>query len=523
MSAFASFLGAVGGPTTAAALVAGGLVAGVIGGGVLAGAASGDRPGGGAPAAGTLPVYPCPNAGPALATVQGGQRLLVTGRTEDGAWLRIHLPEPGRTEGWVQANPLTVKGDVTSLPVAECLPELAVVAPGVAPEPSLTATVAIQPTPTPTPTPTPPTATPTPTPAAATPTPTPANKAPGLASLRVSTSRISYDTANYCPNAATSVTFRVTATDDAGVAGVTLFWRKPGSNGFAQARMTRSGGSAKDATWQVTLDTGTNDITTAGKLAYYAVATDTAGKTRRIPANGSNTITVAVCENTGPAITSVASSSGKSLYWDPLSVGRCQTATNITATVKDVDGVKSVTLFYRKPGSSTWQSKPMSNTVVRGKWYANLDTLGDKITIPNPPTGSLRWYIKAVDDKGKSSQTSTLGTTIRRCDTEASFKPNGASCSGNVMTFITYATDRDQAAGLLKVVFYYSLTSVRPPGTLDGKKAWTNHDGNYYLTSITVDTSKIGFGSGQYWAVTTDMYGGTSKSPVTSFSFQCSG
>jgi hypothetical protein len=511
MSAFASFLGALGGPATAGALVAGGLIVGIVGGGVVAGAATGGAAGE-APAAGTLPVYPCPDAGPALASVQGGQRLLVTGRTEDGGWVRIHLPGTGRTEGWVQASPLTVKGDLASLPVAECQPELAIASPSVAPEPSLTAIVNATPTPTASPSPSP----------SPSPTAEPEDKAPTIASLRTTTSKISYDTGEYCPDAGTSVTFRVRAKDDAGVEGVKLYWRKPGASGFTPATMTRASGSATDGTWQVTLDTGGNGITTAGKLAYYAIATDTAGQTRRSPSRGSETITVAVCENTGPTITQAASSEGSKLAWDPLGVGRCQTATNITATVKDVDGVKSVTLFYRPPGSSSWLSKPMNNTTIKGKWFANLDTLGDKISIVDPPTDNLRWYIKAVDDKGKSSQSSTKTITITRCDTEAQFdgvfpqSTTYACTTSATITLGTYANDRDQGGDGLKVVFYWSLTNPRTQdGPITGKMAATISKGNYYQgTSSTFNGQRFYAGSLVAWVVTTDRYGGTTKSPV---------
>ena len=230
----------------------------------------------------------------------------------------------------------------------------------------------------------PPPPSPTPTPAGPTPTP---NAKPSITALTVSTGKVSYDTASYCPTAVKKVTFTVKASDASGLDAVTLFWREPGAASYAQSAMTRTAGTAKSGTWQVTLDTTANGITKAGNLAYYAVARDTAGATRRIPTSGANAITVAVCVNTGPTITSASSSAGSTLYWDPLGVPECQTATNITAAVKDIDGVKSVTLFYRRPGSSGYSSKAMDNGTVPGKWYANLDTLGDKISITSPADG----------------------------------------------------------------------------------------------------------------------------------------
>ena len=517
-AAIGNALAGLGGTGAAAAIVAGGLAVGALGGGFIAAQGGGGQP---ATSSGKLAVYACPDSGEPVAMVPGGQKLLATGRTADSTWLRIHFPDPGRTEAWIQASPVQVKGAVDSLPVAECLPELAVVAPSFAPAATLTVAGDNPATPSPTPS-----ATPTPPPTVA---PT-ANARPALAGLAAFPSKISYDTGDYCPSAAKKVTFKVKATDAAGVDKVALFWRKPGAGGFTQAVMTRVAGSAKSGTWQVTLDTTANGITEAGKLAYYAVATDTGGATRKIPASGSNTITVAVCVNTGPAITGASSSSGKNLSWDPLGVGRCQTATDITATVKDPDGVKSVTLFYRRPGGS-WDSKPMNNTTLRGKWYANLDTLGDKITIPDPPTGTLRWYIKAVDAKGKTSQTSTASITIRRCDSEAVFDgvfPQGQtySCSNPArITLGTYANDEDQPNDGLKVVFHWTLSNPRTgAGPISGKMTANLSKGNYYQ-GVTSTFNGQTFYAGRLTAyvVTTDRYGGTTKSPVDGpYTMQCS-
>jgi len=288
--------------------------------------------------------------------------------------------------------------------------------------------------------------------------------------------------------------------------------------------MTRTGGSARDGTWQVTLDTGANDITKAGKLAFYAVATDGAGKDRRIPSRGSDTITVAVCENKGPAITSISSSAGSSLYWQALRTAVCEgpTATNITAAVKDVDGVKSVTLFYKRPGDASYQKKPMDNTTVKGKWYANLDTLGDNITITDPPTDNLRWYIKSVDDKGKASQSATKTITIRRCDSAAGFKLQGVGCGGTSVQVGTYAVDPDNPNGGLKVVFHLTyISATGAGGTVTRKVAATTTQGDYYYGYFDVDTSKYGVVTGSYYVTTTDRYGGTSRSETQTMRWYC--
>lgn len=505
MSAIGTVTGVLGGPKIAALIVAGGLVAGSVGGVAVSRAGGSGTP---ATASGTLPVYPCPDTGPALLVVQGGQKLLVTGRTEDGAWLRIHLPEPVRPEGWVQASPLSVKGTIADLPVATCAAELAIGSPSLPPVEPLTAVQDNPPSQAPT---TAPTGTPAPT-------PTPKVR-PSLASLTASTQKISYDTGSYCPTAVKKVTFKVKATDASGIAGVTLYWREPGAAAYATSAMTRAAGTAKSGTWQATLDTTANVINKAGKLAFYAVATNTSGASRRLPTSGANTVTVAVCVNTGPTITSASSSSGSSLSWDPLGVAKCQTATNITAVVKDPEGVKSVTLFYRRPGSSTWSSKAMDNHTIPGKWYANLDTLGDKITIPKPPTGTLSWYVKAVDGKNVASKTSTRSITIRRCDTEATFFVN------SVGTFYTFCPQPPTNTTSVKLQWTFSITD--PDGLTSATISYkvVNRSGLVYsgsktvkvtgqrfsMSSAALDGNKYYGSNSVTWTITTkDKYGGTS-------------
>ena len=80
-AALARGVTSLGGPQVAAVVVAGGLLAGGVGGAYLAGQPSGRS----VVPAGELAVYPCPDEGPALLTVKGGQKLLATGRTADGA------------------------------------------------------------------------------------------------------------------------------------------------------------------------------------------------------------------------------------------------------------------------------------------------------------------------------------------------------------------------------------------------------------------------------------------------------
>lgn len=496
-------IAALGGPQAAAAVLVAGLVVGGLGGAVVAGAG---RQGGATAASGSVSVYPCPDQGPAVATVAGGQQLLVTGRLADDTWLRIHLPVPGRTEGWVEAGLVTVDGSLDSLPVSGCGPVVAVAPPAVAPVESMTAVLNLPPS-------QPPTAAPTPAP---TPTPTP-NSGPTLASLTASPGTISYDQGSYCPTAARTTTISVSASDSSGVATVTLFWRAPGAGAFARLAMAQAGGSSTAGTWSASLDTVTNSITLAGTLQYYVVSADTGGATSRLPASGAGSIAVAVCANTGPAIRSASSSSGSSLSWDPLGVGTCQTATNITAVVTDTDGVGSVTLMFRRPGSSSWASKPMDNHTIVGKWYANLDTLGDGITIPTPPSGTLSWYIKAVDVKGKASQTKPSSIAVRRCDTGATFGSSGASsasiCRAQPISFYGSASDPDGIGPTSAVLVYTYWAGGMAQQTVQAQMtgSW---DGRWYYDVTVIPPPDLGDNRQlvtTYYLQTTDAYGGTSE------------
>ncbi len=502
--AFGSSLAGLGGTKVAALIVAGGLVAGGLGGGLASGLAGGGGGGGGE---GALPVYACPDSGEPLIKLANGQRLLVTGRTEDSGWLRIHFPLPGRTEAWVQSTPLTVTGDVSALPVAECAPEEARATDGARPEPTLTAIV---------------NATPSPAPETEAPSGTPV-PTPAVTALTASAKTISYDTGTYCPTDPKSVVIKTTVTSVAGATGVTLSWRKPGASTFAETAMTLASGNASQGTWQATLDTTANGLTTAGTLSYYAEVTDAAGSVRRLPAKGTGSITIAVCENVGPVITA-SSSSGSSLYEDPLFVGTCQTATNILAVIKDPDGVASATLFYKVPGSKSFAQKGMDGQQIKGKWYANLDTLGDQISILSPPSDPLQWYVKAFDKKGVAAQTKTFTTTVKRCDTEAVGKLSvgitSYNCSSIPVSVIGYLSDRDSSAGTLGVVYHWTVTDQygkSVSGTASGVYA-----GRAYYAQFAVDASGLSWNHFIYvYAVTTDTYGGTTKGYTQDYNQNC--
>ena len=91
----AKFTGAMGGAPAAGAIVAGGLVIGIVVGGVSGGGGLGAAP---APSIVVSEIYPCPNMGPPLKSIQSGQHVYVTGKLADETWLRIHYGSAGVTE-----------------------------------------------------------------------------------------------------------------------------------------------------------------------------------------------------------------------------------------------------------------------------------------------------------------------------------------------------------------------------------------------------------------------------------------
>jgi hypothetical protein len=120
-----------------------------------------------------MALVDCPGSGSVVAAAQPGDQMLVTGRSADGAWLRVYVPGPA-SDGWVPASTINLLADGSALPLAGCV-EAAVVPPTAVPA-TLAPTATAPPTAIPTAT-TKPTARPTATPAP-TPTPTPSQVAP---------------------------------------------------------------------------------------------------------------------------------------------------------------------------------------------------------------------------------------------------------------------------------------------------------------------------------------------------------
>ena len=109
-------LGALGG----SGLIAGKSLA-VLGAGLLSGAVAGSAlvatgtvefggsASGPASAGAGLQLVPCPDQGPVLGSIPRDQKVLVTARSADGAWLQLYWPAPGIERAWTKAGPLSLE------------------------------------------------------------------------------------------------------------------------------------------------------------------------------------------------------------------------------------------------------------------------------------------------------------------------------------------------------------------------------------------------------------------------------
>ena len=399
-------VGGLGGPaTTAIRVVAGGIVVGALGGGFVA---SGGLPGAASRRArrASSRSTRAPTPARCSRTMQAGQQVLATGRNEDSTWLRIHYPSPGRTEAWVEAGPLTVDGSVAE-PAGRRVrsPELAIAPPSLdLPEESLTA---VQDNP----------------PSAADahghghahgPTADPPRRrTPGPTSRRSPPrrARSASTPARYCPNAVKSVTFRVKATDTGGVTGVTLFWREPGA---ADVRADRDEPGGRDGEERhLAGDAGHGrERDRQGRQPRLlrdrarrpgGDAPDPGDRHRHDPGQGLRE------HGPGhrPARRPRRATPCSGTRW---ASGNCQTATNITATIKDPDGVGSATPVLPPAGRRELpvqadEQHDRQGQVVREPRHAGRQ---DHRSSRRPPT-TLRWYIRATDSKGKATNQDPTG------------------------------------------------------------------------------------------------------------------
>ena len=193
---------------------------------------------------------------------------------------------------------------------------------------------------------------------------------------------------------------------------MTLFYRPPGAPRYLTKPMLPSGGR-----YVATLNSTADSLKTAGQLSYFVVAKDknASPKTTRTPTSGALAMTVKVCKNTGPKFTPLTATP-TSIITDPLGAG-CSgsTLTSFQARATDVDGVKSIRLYFRKPGASSYSSRAFSKDGTT--WYNYINTVSSVDNIAR--SGTISWYAVATDGKGATTKSPVKTINVKRCDSEA--------------------------------------------------------------------------------------------------------
>jgi hypothetical protein len=276
--------------------------------------------------------------------------------------------------------------------------------------------------------------------------------------------------------------------------------------------MTLSGGR-----YVATLDTKADGISKAGKLQYYVVARDSnaSQKASRLPVSGALALAVKVCANTGPKIT-LLQASPTSIVTDPLGVG-CSgpTLSALTAQATDVDGVKGIKLFFKKPGATTYSSR--SFTVAGDTWSSFINTAGSVDNIDEP--GTISWYAVATDAKGATTKSAVSTITVTRCDSPATFafgglvSPYNGDCGfGSTMQRILIsASDPDAATGELAITVAWVARTLRGLTAFQGTTA-ASWNGELYVAEFSVSGWPAGVYTLEYYATSKDPGGGTTRS-----------
>jgi hypothetical protein len=323
-----------------------------------------------APAQANLEVTSCGDHGTVLGVARPGDQLWVTGRSPDGAYLRVHVPGPIGV-GWVPSAAVNLLS-TDPVPVVGCAEVArAIGTPGptavpASATPTTIATVAptMGPTAKPLDEPTAPTSAPL-FEATATPAATPnvgpifTINPPQVAPTRIGTNPLG--TGN-CGRYGETATVKTAATDPDTVAEIQLWVQKPSARSFVRLShgFTKTG-----AYWNGSIDTAKDRITIAGTLHYRAVAIDTKGA-------------------------ATTSRSGS------LAIFRCDTEANINGGINLTQGFLGIYILQGETFSIPWRYTLSDadglarNQLTYTITHAGAPSLEDTITLTRP-VRSLNW------------------------------------------------------------------------------------------------------------------------------------
>ncbi len=183
--------------------------------------------------------------------------------------------------------------------------------------------------------------------------------------------------------------------------------------------------------------------------------------------------------NAGPAFTLLTSDATK-VDTDLVNHQGCGDAlgTGITASASDPDGVASLTLHFQGPGLATPTTRAMNRDGPN--WYSFINPTEDGITA----SGTITWWVVALDTKGAATRSESHTIGVVRCDTPASIGsgvsepataagyPTFSYCAGSMdrLVWAITASDPDNGSSPLDVVVAWRLRSVDSISVLAGEK-----------------------------------------------------
>ena len=345
------------------------------------------------PSPGPLALVRCPGSGPVIAVAQPGEKMLVTGRSADGAWFRIYLPGPSASEGWVRAKSIELLADGSALPVGSCG--------------EIAAATGISATPTPSPTLAPATTAPSrsamlsPTTAVPTAAPTATPNVGPVFSAQPAASRA---TIAFKPlgtgSCATSASITAAANDTDGVAGIQLWVKKPGAGSFARIShdFVRAG-----STWSNSIDSGKDGIAAAGTLSFYAVAIDAKGATTM---SKEKSLKVARCD------TEASINGGIDA---PLIDGQREIFCVLIweFAISDVDGLTGASIVYSIPPGTA----PLTKPIALNREPGTLNVWTARTSFVPHGTFTVAWTLARVDGFGGTTPLSRTEVVHYQCVT----------------------------------------------------------------------------------------------------------
>ena len=410
------------GPTGLAAVGGGALLGIVAMAGLIASGAVQPHPAvPGGNASTSLALVSCAGGGPVVAMADPGVKMLFTGRSADGGWVQVYVPGPAIPYGWAPAGAVQVQGDIASLPIASCSPDIAEV-----PQPSASSADATASPSAPAPSRGPtaaPSAAPSSgkgtgstgtgggTPSHAPPSAPPSNPPPAGpvfgSALTSSVPGIYTDPSEQedCYGLPFRSTFSVAVSAPDGLAGVRLWEKTPGAADYVQLNRAMFNYSGL---WKVSLTAGNLFMTQTGSVSLRVVATDTKGRTST---SKPLSFKVTRCD-TDATISGGVSDELPSNGTGGIDLGYC-THVNPVAwffSVKDPDGAVSSAVI-----SLTFSDGQAPKTASLHHSLATHWT-GATTFVPDDYSVIVNWVLKTTDVQGGT--TFMYGSNQFTCRTE---------------------------------------------------------------------------------------------------------